>query len=612
MEIGSRYLGNGRCKFTVWAPQIQQMAVHLISPTDQLVPLQQDGRGYWQGEAEAEPGALYYYQLDGTDRPDPASQSQPQGVHGASEVIDHSFDWTDQDWKNIPLEKMVIYELHVGTFTPEGTFEAIIPRIPELLELGITAIEIMPVAQFPGERNWGYDGTYLYAAQNSYGGVAGLKRLVDACHQQGMATILDVVYNHFGPEGNYIGCYGPYFTDKYHSLWGDAINFDGAYSYGVRNFFLENVLYWFRELHFDALRLDATDHILDHNPQHLLQEMVVMVAEFAEQQGRPFYLTAESDLNDPRWIRPIERGGFGLDAQWNDELHHALHARVTGETMGYYKDFGALEQIAKAYTHNFVYTGDFSVNRQKHHGADPRDCSPSQFVVCTQNHDQVGNRILGDRLGDSISFETEKLLATALLLSPAIPLIFMGQEYGETAPFQYFVSHSDPDLVAAVRKGRKEEFAAFHMVGEAPDPQSEETFEKSKLIWERQNIGNHKLLWQFYKTLLRLRRELPALSSTARQNLEASVIAPGEILQLRRWHENAQVLCLLNFSQQVCSTTVDLPEVAASQSWKKLLNSADLDWGGQGSDLPDQLADSAGSQVLLTLAPQAAVIYGLA
>ncbi len=318
------------------------------------------------------------------------------------------------------------------------------------------------------------------------------------------------------------------------------------------------------------------------------------------------------DLNDPRWIRPQEQGGFGLDAQWNDEFHHALHALVTGETMGYYKDFGSLEQIAKAYTHNFVYTGEFSANRQKHHGADPCDRSPRQFVVCTQNHDQVGNRILGDRLCHSISFETEKLLAAALLLSPSIPLIFMGQEYGETAPFQYFVSHSDPDLVAAVRKGRKEEFAAFHMVGEAPDPQSEETFQKSKLNWEMLNIGNNHLLWRFYQTLLRLRRELPALQSSERQHIEASVIESGQMLQLRRWHENSQVLCLLNFNQQVSSITVDFPDAVSAQSWKKLLNSADLDWGGQGSDLPERLpADAASSKISLTLAPQTVVIYGL-
>ena len=614
MEIGSRYLGNGRCSFTVWAPRLKQVAVHVISPTDRLIPLQQDEWGYWHGETEAEPGALYFYQLDGeTDRPDPASQSQPQGVHGPSEVVDPSFTWADQEWKNIPLEKMVIYELHVGAFTPEGTFEAIIPRIPELLDLGVNAIELMPIAQFPGDRNWGYDGTYLYGVQQSYGGIAGLKRLVNACHQQGMAVFLDAVYNHFGPEGNYISGYGPYFTEKYKSPWGDAINFDGAYSYAVRNFFIQNALYWFREFHIDALRLDATDHILDHSAHHFLRELAATVDQFSAKQGRKFYLTAESDLNDPRWIRPAEAGGFGLDAQWNDEFHHALHALVTGEQMGYYRDFGSLDKLAKAYTHNFVYTGDFSTNRQKHHGADACDCSPSQFVVFSQNHDQVGNRILGDRLGHGIAFETQKLVAAAVMLSPSIPLIFMGEEYGETAPFQYFVSHGDPELVAAVRKGRREEFAAFHLDGEAPDPQAVETLQKSKLNWDQRHVGQHQQLWRFYQTLLRLRRELPALRNSERQNLEASVIHPGLLLKLRRWHEDAQVLCLLNFSQQPSSAIIPAPALHATQTWKKLLNSADPDWGGLGSDLPDQLiCDRAHPDLALTLAPQSVVIYGVA
>lgn len=612
MEIGSRYLGHGRCSFTVWAPQMKQVAVHLTSPVDRLVPMQQDERGYWQAETEAEPGARYFYRLNSeTDRPDPASQSQPQGVHGASEVIEPAFAWADQPWKNIPLPKMVIYELHVGAFTPEGTFEAIIPRIPELLDLGVNAIELMPVAQFPGERNWGYDGTYLYAVQNSYGGVLGLKRLVNACHQQGMAVFLDAVYNHFGPEGNYIGYYGPYFTQKYGSPWGEAINFDGAYSYAVRNFFLQNALYWFREFHIDALRLDATDHILDYSARHFLQELSAAVAEFSAQQGRSFYLTAESDLNDPRWIRPAELGGFDLDAQWNDEFHHALHTLVTGEQVGYYRDFGTLEQFAKAYTHNFVYTGDFSPNRQKHHGVDASDRPPSQFVVFSQNHDQVGNRILGDRLCHGISFEAQKLVAAAVLLSPSIPLIFMGEEYGETAPFRYFVSHSDPDLVAAVRKGRREEFAAFHLDGEAPDPQAAETLQQSKLNWEQRQSGNHQILWRFYQALLRLRRELPALDNSERQNLQVEAINPG-LLKLRRWHGESEVLCLLNFNQQPSSTKISLPEAITTQTWQKLLSSADPAWGGKGLALPDQLLlDPDHPEVALRLAPQSVVIYGL-
>jgi maltooligosyltrehalose trehalohydrolase len=610
MKIGSRYLGDGQCAFTVWAPQLKQVAVHLVAPDDKIIPLQQDEQGYWHGQIEAEPGALYFYQLDGeTDRPDPASHCQPQGVHGPSQVVDHhSFTWMDQDWKNRPLEEMVIYELHVGTFTPEGTFEAIIPRIPELLELGVNAIELMPIAQFPGERNWGYDGVYLYGVQSSYGGVNGLKQLVNACHQQGMAVFLDTVYNHFGPEGNYIGCYGPYFTDKYKTPWGSAINFDDAHSYAVRNFLIQNALYWFREYHIDALRLDATDHIVDHSAKHFLQELAEATQAFSQQQGRKFHLTAECDLNDARWVRSPEKGGFGLDAQWNDEFHHAIHALLTGERRGYYLDFGDLDHLAKSYTHNFVYTWNFSKNRQKYHGSDPSDCSPSKFVVFSQNHDQVGNRMLGERLCHLVSFETQKLAAATYLLSPSIPLIFMGEEYGETAPFQYFVSHGDPDLVAAVRKGRTEEFAAFHIEGEAPDPQSEETFQRSKLHWEQRHEGEHQKLWLFYQTLLRLRREVPALRHADRQSMEVKVLAEEKVLKLRRWHENSQVLCLLNFNSQPSSITMALPP----GTWKKLLNSADSQWGGKGSDLPETIPIQREETVVeqqLILSPESVVIY---
>jgi maltooligosyltrehalose trehalohydrolase len=610
MEIGSRYLGDRQCAFTVWAPKLKQVAVHLVAPEDKVVPLQQDEQGYWRGQVEAEPGALYFYQLDGeTDRPDPASHCQPQGVHGPSQIVDHnSFTWMDRDWQNRPLKEMVIYELHVGTFTPEGTFEAIIPRIPELLELGVNAIELMPLAQFPGERNWGYDGVYLYGVQYSYGGVNGLKQLVNACHQQGMAVFLDTVYNHFGPEGNYISCYGPYFTDKYKTPWGSAINFDDAHSYAVRNFLIQNALYWFREYHIDALRLDATDHIVDHSGKHFLQELAEATHAFSQQQGRKFYLTAECDLNDARWVRSPEKGGFGLDAQWNDEFHHAVHALLTGERRGYYLDFGNLDHLAKAYTHNFVYTWNFSQNRQKYHGSDPSDCSPSQFVVFSQNHDQVGNRMLGERLCHLVSFEAQKLAAATFLLSPSIPLIFMGEEYGETAPFQYFVSHGDPDLVAAVRKGRTEEFAAFHIEGEAPDPQSEETFQRSKLHWEQRHEGEHQTLWLFYQTLLRLRREVPALTHADRQCLEVTVLAEEKVLKLRRWHGNSQVLCLLNFNSQPSSITMTLPP----GTWKKLLNSADSQWNGKGSDLPETIPtkrDETVAEERFILSPESVVIY---
>ncbi|HEY9699171.1 MAG TPA: malto-oligosyltrehalose trehalohydrolase [Trichocoleus sp.] len=605
MQIGSYYQGDRQCKFTVWAPLRQQVDVHLVAPEDKIIPLEQDENGYWQGTIEAEPGALYFYRLDGeVERPDPVSVSQPQGVHGASEVVSQQFQWMDQQWQGIPLEDYVIYELHVGTFTPEGTFDAIIPRIPELLELGVNAIEIMPIAQFPGSRNWGYDGVYPFATQQSYGGIEGFKRLVNACHQQGMAVVLDVVYNHLGPEGNYMSNYGPYFTDRYKTPWGSALNFDGEYSFGVRNYFIENALYWFRHFHVDALRLDAVHAIYDFGAKHILQEIAEATAALDAEIGRKFYLIAESDLNDPRTIRSPEVGGYGMDAQWSDDFHHALRTLLTKEQHGYYGDYGEVKHLAKAYSDSFVYAWDYSPFRKRYHGSLPLDCPPQQFVICSQNHDQVGNRLMGDRLTELLSFDALKLAAGAVLLSPYIPMLFMGEEYGEEAPFMYFISHTDPDLVAAVRQGRKEEFAAFHAEGEAIDPQAEETFQRSTLHWDLKHEGKHKTLWQFYQKLIQLRKQIPALKHKDRNGLKVDVIGEQVIL-LQRWHEASKAFCLLNFGTEPIETKLTFD----AGTWKKLLDSSDAQWAGAGSDLEDALAIESEAQQALKLLPQSVVLY---
>ena len=609
MRIGSQYLGNNSCSFTLWAPLFKEVAVHILSPQEKIIPLEQIERGYWQGKiTDIEPGTLYFYQLDDkTDRADPASNSQPKGVHGPSQVVDHNaFTWNDGEWKGVSLEEMVIYELHVGTFTAEGTFTGIIERLADLRELGVNTIEIMPVAQFPGERNWGYDGVFPYGVQYSYGGVNGLKQLVDACHQQGMAVVLDVVYNHLGPEGNYLWGLQTYFTDKYKTPWGSAVNYDDAYSDGVRNYFVENALYWLENYHIDALRLDAVHAIYDFGAKHILQEMSEAVAEFSQAQGRKYYLIAESDLNDPRIIRSPKVGGYGVDAQWSDDFHHTLHTILTKEKQGYYADFGKVEQLAKVYRQGYAYTWDYSQFRQRYHGSDPSDCRAAQFVVCSQNHDQVGNRMLGDRLTASISFEAQKLAAAAVLLSPFIPMLFMGEEYGETAPFLYFVSHSDPGLIEAVSQGRKSEFAAFHAQGEAPDPQAEETFKQSRLNWELRHQGKHKKLWQFYQKLLQLRRENPALAKLDFKQIEVSAIELEKVLHLRRWEGDNQVVCWMNFSEEAVKTSTDLPR----GNWEKLLDSADSEWGGEGSNLPQYLGEGTKAQIQeLLLNPHSAVVY---
>ncbi|MGV2828573.1 malto-oligosyltrehalose trehalohydrolase [Myxosarcina sp. GI1(2024)] len=604
MKIGSRYLGNGVSEFTLWAPLAKQIAVKIVAPQEKLLPMVELERGYWQVKAEGiEPGTLYYYQLeDGTTRPDPAAHFQPQGVHRASEVIDHSqMNWQDTGWSGVPLDEMIIYELHVGTFTEEGTFTAIIPRLPELLELGVNAIEIMPVSQFPGDRNWGYDGVYPFAVQNSYGRPEDFKQLINKAHQQGIAVILDVVYNHFGPEGNYTACYGPYFTETYRTPWGSAINFDDAYSDGVRNFAIENALHWFENYHIDALRLDAIHAIYDLGAKHILQEMAERVEELSQRVGRKFYLIAESDLNDVRVIRPRELGGFGVDAQWSDDFHHSVRTLLTKELVGYYQDFGSCEQLAKAYKKTFVYDWQYSPFRKRYHGSDASNRPGWQFVVCIQNHDQVGNRMLGERLASLVKFETLKLAVGALMISPYIPLLFMGEEYGENAPFLYFVSHSDPDLVAAVREGRKAEFADFHIEGEYVDPQSRKAFNSSKLDWEKKSTGKHQVLWQFYRQLILLRRTISALKKLDKQNLSATAIESDRLILLHRWQDRSQIFSILNFADEAVSFTNNIPQ----GKWQKLLDSSEAKWMGDGTSLPQAI--ELNSELIIQ--PQSIAIY---
>ncbi|MEH2273749.1 MAG: malto-oligosyltrehalose trehalohydrolase [Nostoc sp.] len=602
MRIGANYLGNGECEFTVWSPLLDSVTVKILTPEPQLIPLKPQSEGYWQIKVnDVYPGTLYQYVLNGQDTfADPASQYQPEGVHGPSQIVDQHFEWTDEGWTGIPVESLIFYELHVGTFTPEGTFTAIISRLPELRELGINAIEIMPISQFPGDthieasltyRNWGYDGVYPYAVQNSYGSPADLKQLVNACHQHDIAVVLDVVYNHFGPEGNYMAQFAPYFTKTYKTPWGDALNFDDAYSQGVRNYFIQNALYWLREFHIDALRLDAVQAIYDLGAKHFLWELGEAIHHFS-QQGQKWkrHLIAESDQNNPQIIRPAELGGYGIDAQWSDDFHHALHTLLTGDRQGYYEDFGQTAQLAKAYEDTFVYDWKYAPHRKRFHGVSCRDRPLSQFTICIQNHDQIGNQMKGERLTQRISFEGLKLAAAAVLLSPNLPLLFMGEEYGETAPFIYFVSHSDPDLIQLVRAGRKEEFEAFHYADDPPDPESAETFLKSKLNWQLRNEGKHKVLWDWYRQLINLRKTHPALLNQDRNFIQATSDKEKELVIVRRWCESTELIFVMNFNSS--PMTVNLP---IGHNAHKLLDSADTSWSGPGSEAAEHL--SVGQEV---------------
>ncbi|MER3447164.1 MAG: malto-oligosyltrehalose trehalohydrolase [Candidatus Dadabacteria bacterium] len=590
MKIGANYIGNERCEFVVWAPFLNKVELKIIPPIGAPlhIPMERDDNGYWKSVVEGiPPGTLYFYRLEEErERPDPASYFQPQGVHGPSQVVDHrSFNWSDDGWTGITLSKMIIYEIHVGTFTTEGKFVSIIPRLDELLDLGVNAIEIMPVAQFPGERNWGYDGVCLFAVQNSYSGPEGLKTLVNECHKKGMAVVLDVVYNHFGPEGNYLSEFGPYFTDKYKTPWGRAINFDESYSDDVRNFFIENALYWFKNYHIDTLRLDAIHTIFDMSAKPFLEELSERVEGFSKEEGRKFYLIAESDLNDARVIRPRGLGGYEMDAQWSDDLHHSIHVLLTGEDSGYYADFGRVEDLVKSLNDGFVYSGQYSRYRKRRHGNSSKDRPAEQFVVFSQNHDQIGNRMMGERLSSLIPFEGLKLSAGVVFLSPYIPLIFMGEEYGEKSPFLYFVSHSDPDLIEAVRRGRKEEFMSFNWKGEPPDPQSMDTFLMSKLNWEKRKEGNHKVLLDFYKNLIALRKNVPALSSLDKNNLEVSGFEKERVIFMRRWKDGSYIFSIFNFNRS--EIRVRIPTHGGE--WRKILDSSEEIWGGPGTSLPEVL-----------------------
>ncbi len=606
LTLGAIYMGNGRCRFRVWAPDVSNISVHLLEPEERRVPLERDKHGYYYGLVPGvEPGCLYYYVLDGEkERPDPASRYQPRGVHGPSQVVDPgAFQWSDQCWFGLHQRDLVFYELHVGTFSPGGTFEDIIPLLDELKELGITAIELMPLAQFPGARNWGYDGVYPFAVQNSYGGPQGLRRLVDACHNQGLAVFLDVVYNHLGPEGNYLADFGPYFTDRYHTPWGKAINFDGGYSSEVRRFFIENALYWISEFHIDGLRLDAVHAILDLSALHFLEELGEAVHQKAQRLGRRVQVIAESDLNSPRVIRPRVVGGYGLDGQWSDDFHHALHALLTGERQGYYKDFGGIDNMAKALRTGYVYTGQYSKFRRRRHGVYPELCPPEKFTVFSQNHDQVGNRATGERLTSLLSFEGLKLAACVVLLSPFVPLLFMGEEYGEKAPFQYFTSHSDPDLVKAVRQGRREEFSEFDWQGEVPDPQDEDTFLRSRLNLHLKREGHHKVLWEFYRELLRHRRELALLKEATTSHVEVITNHRESVLFLKYRNEKDKLCVVFSFNNH--SAAVNLP--VKKGSWYKRIDSSEKHWMGDGSSVPASLKAEGETEIILN--PLACILF---
>ena len=572
-HLGAQLVDATSVEFRMWAPWAKSVAVNVLEGSSNPIPLDPQPFGYWQTIVpHLSAGTRYRYILnDETERPDPVSRYQPEGVHGPSEIVHpQSFQWTDQQWKGLLLKDFIIYELHPGTFTKEGTFESVIPFLTYLRDkVGITTIELMPVAQFPGERNWGYDGTYLFAPQNSYGGPNGLHRLVDACHATGLAVILDVVYNHLGPEGNYWGDFGPFFTDQYRTPWGSAVNYDGPHSDAVRDTIIDNAVHWIRDYHIDALRLDAIHSIFDFSAKHILQELTETVHAEATHLGRLAYVIAESDLNDAKIVTRTSKGGYGLDGQWNDDMHHALHSLVTGERQGYYCDFGAIDHVATSFKKHFVLSGQYSYHRHRRHGNSASHLPATSFVVFAQNHDQIGNRAQGDRLTTLIPHSAQQVMMASILLSPSIPLLFMGEEYGERTPFHYFIDHSDPQLIEAVRKGRVAEFKNFGWK-KVPDPYDVKTFEASRLtsVAEYSDLQHGMAAW--VKELITLRKQHSSLGpDVTGHQLKVWTHKKQNVLTIYRKHPNAPAMLLvLGFNDT--PTKINLNKLKTK--WTLLLN----------------------------------------
>lgn len=531
----------------VWAPLAKSIT---LLTQQQRYPLHATAHGWWELSTEdVVHGDDYQFIVDdGTPLPDPRSPWQPEGVHGPSRWVDHSrFAWTDNEWQPPAWSSAIVYELHIGTFTDSGTFDAAIDRLEHLASLGVTHIELMPVAAFSGNHGWGYDGVALYAPHQNYGGPDGLKRLVDACHQRGLAVIMDVVYNHLGPSGNYLGQFGPYFTQKYSTPWGEAVNVDDAHSDEVRRFFIDNALTWLRDYHCDGLRLDAIHAIVDESAVHLLEQLACETDALSTQLGRPLVLIAESNLNNPRLVQPRERNGYGLSSQWSDDFHHAVHTQLTNESDGYYSDFESLRDLAKVLREGFVYDGRYSVYRQRSHGRPGGHLPPEAFVVAIQNHDQIGNRAVGERLHHLAGEAKTRIAAAIMLTAPYVPMLFQGEEWAAGSPFQYFTDHPEPELGEAVKNGRQHEFSAFGWKpADVPDPQDPATFARSKLDWNELDEEGHRSMLDWYKKLIELRHMVPEITMGS---LSDSFV---EVDEKRQWllYGRGPLTLVANFAEQ--------------------------------------------------------------
>lgn len=564
--LGADVLPEGGVRFAVWAPRVETMVLELLGSQVNEHPMARSMDGIHSVTVpHASAGTDYWYRVDAeTRRPDPRSRYQAHGVHGPSQIVDPAdFSWTDEDWIGIELDDYVIYEIHVGTFTPEGTFLSAIAKLDHLVALGITAVELMPVAAFPGDRNWGYDGVHLFAPQVTYGGPEGLRAFVNACHRRGLVVILDVVYNHLGPEGNYLHAFGPYFTTKYKSPWGEPLNFDDEDSPQVRRYFRDNAVYWLEEFHIDSLRLDAVHAIQDLGARHVLEELNQSFHFAADRLRKKCYLIAESDLNDSRVINPPHRGGHGFDSQWLDDFHHAMHVVLTGRDQAFLGDYRGLPDLKKCLQNGYVYTGQYSAHRRRFHGNSSTQSLDRQFVIFNQNHDQVANTCEGERLVQIVGRDLFHTAALVLLASPFVPMLFMGEEWGEMRPFEYFTDFGDENLARAVTRGRRKEHKGFLGSGRKfQDPQDRSTFTNSRIDWEAPSQPDHAGTLRLYRDLIALRRANPALGVGGRQDSPIEIDEDARwIRQNRKGTDDSLAEILVNFSE----SRVRVPVSPASQ-----------------------------------------------
>ncbi|HVW77128.1 MAG TPA: malto-oligosyltrehalose trehalohydrolase [Alloacidobacterium sp.] len=561
-------------RFRVWAPKAKTLSVKIENTTH---PMQQVGGGWWQTEvANARAGTDYAFILDDAEPavPDPRSPWQPHGVHGPSRILDHAaFQWTDAQWQAPPLSSAILYELHIGTFTPEGTFDAAQKHLAYLKDLGITHVELMPVNSFPGNHGWGYDGVDLFAPHEPYGGPEALKRFVNACHQHGLAVLLDVVYNHLGPSGNYLGKFAPYFTHLHNTPWGDAVNLEDAGSHEVRRFFCDNALMWLRDYHFDGLRLDAVHAYMDRSAINFMEQLSKEVRTLEAETGKRYVVIAESDLNDPRLITAPEAGGYGMDAQWSDDFHHALVTVLTGDRSGYYSDFGTLADLAKSLKSAFVYDGIYAPHRDRVHGRPVEGLPGWRFLGYAQNHDQIGNRAKGERLSHLTNTGRIKISAALVFTAPFVPMLFQGEEWAAGAPFQYFTDHEDKELGRLVSEGRKKEFAAFGWnPDDIPDPQDQQTFQRSKLNWQEISAPQHAEILDWYKQLIALRKSRPELTSGSLEEVRVEFSEEEKWLILRR----GEICIVVNLATQPLQREIKEAKLLLMSNTNTKLNQATL------------------------------------